>query len=357
MPINVTKTYLPPLEEYAQYLARIWASGWVTNNGELVRELEKRLAEYLGVPYVQYTCNGTVALQLALKALDIEGEVITTPFSYVATVNAILWEHCVPVFVDIDDHTFGIDVDKIESAITGHTRAILPVHVYGYPCDVLKIQSLARKYNLKVIYDGAHAFGCKLNGNSLLNYGDLSTLSFHATKLFHTVEGGAVIAQTAEMADKLWKLKCFGHRYDEYYFPGINGKNSEFHAAMGLCILPKMATLINQRRKVFAWYQQRLEGHGLGFPHAGDGLEYNYSYYPVIFGNEAQLLRVMAGLKQREIMPRRYFFPALNTLPFVHGKECPIAEDLSRRILCLPFYPELDEAQVQTICRIVLESC
>jgi len=357
MPINVTKTYLPPLEEYIQYLERIWASGWVTNNGELVQELEKKLAEYLGVPYVQYVSNGTIAIQLALKALEVEGEVITTPFSYVATVNAILWEHCTPVFVDIEDRTFGIDVEKIEAAINEQTRAILPVHVYGYPCEVVKIQKLAEKHNLKVVYDGAHAFSCELDGVSLLNYGDISTLSFHATKLFHTIEGGAIIAHTPEMAEKIWLLKSFGHRHDDYFMTGINGKNSEFHAAMGLCLLPRVNNLIQLRRKIFAMYDRYLSGLGLQIPQPGTGLKYNYSYYPVIFNNEAALLQAMNELKQKQIYPRRYFYPALNRLPFIHGSDCPVAEDISRRVLCLPLYVGLEEVQVQTICEIVRNAC
>ncbi|TRZ49947.1 DegT/DnrJ/EryC1/StrS family aminotransferase [bacterium] len=355
--INVTKTCLPPLDEYVKYLEKIWASGWVTNNGELVRELETRLAEYLGVPYIQFVSNGTIALQLALKALEVEGEVITTPFSYVATVNSILWEHCTPIFVDIEDRTFCMDAEKIEAAITERTRAILPVHVYGYPCDVFKIQGLVEKYNLKVIYDGAHAFGCELNGVSLLNYGDLSTLSFHATKLFHTIEGGAIIAHTPEMADKLWKLKSFGHRSDEYFLPGINGKNSEFHAAMGLCLLPRVDDLIQQRRQIFGWYDHYLSGLELQFPQSATGLKYNYSYYPVIFKDEATLLGAMNELKQNQIIPRRYFYPPLNSLPFVRGADCPVAEDISARVLCLPLYVGLEEAQVQTIFQIMKTAC
>lgn len=353
MPINVTKTYLPPLDEYVQYLERIWTTGWITNNGELVQELEARLAETLGVPYVQFVSNGTIAIQLALKALEVEGEVITTPFSYVATVNSILWEHCKPVFVDIEPRTFCIDADKIEAAITERTRAILPVHVYGYPCDVYKIQELAQKYNLKVIYDGAHAFGCELDGTSLLNYGDLSTLSFHATKLFHTVEGGAIIAHTTEMADKLWKLKSFGHRNEDYFFAGINGKNSEFHAAMGLCILPRVNELIEKRRQIFEWYRQGLAGLGLGIPRPSQSLHYNYSYHPVLFKNEEQLLHVFAEFKKNGIVPRRYFYPPLNKLPFVGDQDCPVAEGVSARILCLPLYVELEKSQVMNISGII----
>ncbi|MDP2905334.1 MAG: DegT/DnrJ/EryC1/StrS family aminotransferase, partial [Candidatus Omnitrophota bacterium] len=289
--------------------------------------------------------------------LEVEGEVITTPFSYVATVNSILWEHCTPIFVDIEDRTFCMDAEKIEAAITERTRAILPVHVYGYPCDAFKIQGLAEKYHLKVIYDGALAFGCDLNGVSLLNYGDLSTLSFHATKLFHTVEGGAIIAHTPEMADRLWKLKSFGHRNDEYFFAGINGKNSEFHAAMGLCILPHVDDLIAQRRQVCTWYGHYLSNLGLQFPQPGASLTYNYAYYPVFFENETKLLRIVEELKKNEIFPRRYFYPALNKLPYIKGAGCPVAEDASSRVLCLPLYTGLEVVLVKKICKFVEAMC
>lgn len=354
--INVTKIYLPPLEDYVDYLRRIWKSGWVTNNGELVQELEKALAEYLRVPYVQYVSNGTIGLQIALRALNVHGEVITTPFSYVATVNAIMWEHCNPVFVDIDPQSYCIDVNKLEAAITERTRAILGVHVYGFPCDVSRIQELAKKYKLKVIYDAAHAFGCELNGVSLLNYGDLSVLSFHATKLFHTIEGGAIVSQNLDMADTIWKLKSFGHRNDDYSVVGINGKNSEFHAAMGLCVLPKVEELIEKRRQVLGWYRHFLDGLDLSLLCHGEGLRYNYSYCPALFKDEKQLLRVVSEMRKREIIPRRYFYPALNTLPFVNGQECPVAEDISRRILCLPLSVDLEEQQVETICNIISDS-
>lgn len=353
----MTKTYMPPMEEYIQYLERIWATGWVTNNGDLVQELETRLAEYLEVPYVQFVSNGTIALQIAMRALDVEGEIITTPFSYVATINAILWEHCTPVFVDIEDQTFCIDAEKIEAAITERTKAIMPVHVYGYPCNNVTISALAKKHNLKVIYDGAHAFGCKQDGISILNYGDLSTLSFHATKLFHTVEGGAVIAHNKEMAEKLWLLKNFGHRYDEYFFTGLNGKNSEFHAAMGLCILPKVDELIARRKQIFGWYEQYLKDVGLDIPRPPERINYNYAYHPVLFKDEIKLLDVFVALKNNDVFPRRYFYPALNKLPFVKGNECPIAEDISSRVLCLPLYHDLGEAQVRNICKIIGDLC
>lgn len=351
--INVTKTYLPPLEEYVHYLEQIWSSGWVTNNGVFVQELETKLAEYLDVPHVQYVTNGTVALQIALKALNITGQVITTPFSYVATTTVILWEQCEPIFVDIEDKTFCIDAEKIEAAITSNTEAILATHVYGYPCDVKKIQALAEKYGLKVIYDGAHAFGEKLNDVSLFDYGDLATLSFHATKLFHTVEGGAIIAHNSEMAEKISLLKKFGHHYDDYRCVGINGKNSEFHAAMGLCVLPHVTEIISQRQKRSELYDMRLKGTELQLPQKPDGLEYNYGYYPVLFLSEEKLLRVKTVLANQGINARRYFYPALNKLPYHSGADCPVAEDIARRILCLPLYYDLEEKWITKITEII----
>lgn len=348
--INVTKTYLPQLDEYIKYLEKIWASGWLTNNGELVQELEAKLTEYLGVPYIHYVTNGTIAIQIALRALDIQGEVITTPFSYVATTNAILWEHCDPVFVDIDPKTLCINPKLIEDSITERTQAILAVHVYGYPCDVEAIDGIAKKHNLKVIYDAAHAFGCKLNGSSLLNYGDISTLSFHATKLFHTVEGGAIVAQTPQLADTLNKMKSFGHLGDEYYTVGLNGKNSEFHAAMGLCVLPNVAGIIQSRREICGTYDSELSDLGIIFSNTPDLYEYNYAYYPVLFRDEEQLLAVKQELNSNQINPRRYFYPSLNTLPFLKTRQsCPVSEDISSRVLCLPLYYGLEK---QAVCKI-----
>lgn len=354
--INVTKTFLPPLEDYVRYLEQLWASGWITNNGVLVQELEAKLAEYLGIPYVQYVSNGTIALQLALKALNITGEVITTPFSYVATTTAILWEHCQPVFVDIEDRTFCIDAERIESAITPDTQAILAVHVYGYPCDVRRIAAIAAKYGLKVIYDGAHAFGVRLNGESLLSYGDLTTLSFHATKLFHTVEGGAVIAHSQEMAEQIWLRKSFGHRGDDYYTVGINGKNSEVHAAMGLCVLPYVPELIAQRRAISELYDAQLRETGLYVPQRPEGLDYNYGYYPVRFESETQMLLAKTAMAAHGINARRYFYPALNRLPYRVGRDCPVAESMASRVLCLPLYPGMDNEDILRISELIRTS-
>lgn len=355
--INVTKSYLPPFEDYIKQLEKIWASGWLTNNGAMVQELEGKLAEYLGVPYVQYVTNGTVAIQIALRALEIQREVITTPFSYVATTNSVLWEHCQPIFVDIDPRTFCIDPQKIEAAVTERTQAILAVHVYGYPSDVDAITMIARKHNLKVIYDAAHAFGCKLNGSSILNHGDLSTLSFHATKLFHTVEGGAIIAHTPQMADTLYKIKSFGHLGDDYYTLGVNGKNSEFHAAMGLCVLPNVSGIAQRRRAICEVYDEELREAGIIFSNIPQNYEYNYAYYPVVFKNEKQLLAVKQVLNLNQISPRRYFYPSLNTLPFLQTRQpCPVSEDISSRVLCLPLYDGLEKEDVLRISVLIKEA-
>lgn len=352
--INVTKSYLPSLDSYVRQLEKVWKTGWITNNGELVQELEKRLSEYLGVTYLQYLSNGTIALQIALRALEIQGEVITTPFSYVATTNSILWERCTPIFVDIDPHTLCIDSSKIESAITKNTRAIMAVHVYGYPCDVKGIQSIADNYGLKVIYDAAHAFGCKLDGKSILNWGDISTLSFHATKLFHTVEGGAVVSKTFELSDMVNKQKSFGHIGEEYYMLGVNGKNSEFHAAMGLCVLPNVEEIIQNRKLICEAYNAEFHGLNITFSNIPDNYEYNYAYYPVIFNDENQLLSVKKALLDNQVNPRRYFYPSLNTLPFIQDRQsCPVSENISSRVLCLPLFYGLEIKDVQRIAKVV----
>lgn len=354
MNINVTKAYLPPLAEYVDYLEGIWERGWLTNNGPLVQQLESELSAIVDGSSVQFMSNGTIALQVAIKALALTGEIITTPFSYVATTTAILWEGCEPVFVDIEDRTFCIDATKIEAAITPRTSAILATHVYGYPCDVLAIEDIARRHNLKVIYDGAHAFGVTIYGRSLLSYGDITTCSFHATKLFHTVEGGAIVMKDAELARKVWLYKSFGHIGDEYFTLGVNGKNSEFHAAMGLCNLPRVAGFIEQRRELAELYRRELAGLPLQFPGpTEDSLQYNFSYFPILFDSESHLLRVKEALAAQTVNTRRYFFPSLNQLPYHTGASCPVSEDVSRRVLCLPFYQELTLEQVRWISQLV----
>ena len=342
MPITVTKTFLPPFHEYTAILKRAWDKGHITNNGELVQELELKLKQYLGVENLLFTCNGTVVLQMALKALDITKEVITTPFSYVATTNAILWEGCQPVFVDIDPNTLCIDANKIEAAITPDTQAILATHVYGIPCDVDKIESIAKKHNLKVIYDGAHAFGCTYKGKSLLSYGDISTCSFHATKVFHTVEGGCIICNDEDLSSKLFLYRSFGHTGDDYFSIGINAKNSEFHAAMGLAVLPNLDDIILSRKKIFEWYNSILPANLIKLQYVINSFEYNFSYYPVIFENETLLIQTKKRLEENKIYTRRYFYPSLNTLPQITNIiSCPISEDIGSRILCLPLFPQL----------------
>ncbi len=353
--INVTKTYLPPFDEYTAVIKRAWDKEWITNNGELVQELEAKLKSYLVVQNLLFTNNGTIPLQMALKALNVTKEVITTPFSYVATTNAILWEGCKPVFVDIDAETFCIDAGKIEAAITEDTQAILATHVYGIPCDVEAIDAIAKKHNLKVIYDGAHAFGCVYKGKSLLHYGDISTCSFHATKLFHTVEGGCIIANDNAINRQLMLYRQFGHVYDEYFSVGINAKNSEFHAAMGICVLPQIEAIILEREKISAHYDASLRSF-LQRPLLDGKLKYNYGYYPVVFDTEAQLLKAIELLKENNISGRRYFYPSLNELPYLQKQDCLVSEDISRRILCLPLYVGLEISVVELIINALLKT-
>ncbi len=356
--INVTKTFLPPFEEYSAILKRAWDKNWITNNGELVLELEAKLREYLDVKHLWFAANGTVVLQMALKALDITKEVITTPFSYVATTNAILWEGCQPVFVDIDPHTFCIDATKIEAAITDNTQAILATHVYGIPCEVEAIELIAKKHGLKVIYDGAHAFGVVYKGKSLLSYGDISTCSFHATKLFHTVEGGCIVCNDDEIAEKLFLYRSFGHRADEYFSVGINGKNSEFHAAMGLAMFPYLGDLIQQRKAIFNLYAEGLAATGLQLLIISSAdIEWNFSYCPVLFKDENQLLRTKARLEEKGIYIRRYFYPSLNELPFLQGKtSCENSESISLKVAALPLYPGLCLKDIRLIIQVIIDN-
>lgn len=354
--INVTKTYLPPIEEYQKYLKEIWDSGWITNNGKLLIELEVKLREYLDVKHVEIVTNGTIALMLAIEALELGGEIITTPFSYVATSSSIMWQHCTPVFVDIESKTFGLDPGKIEDKITERTSAILATHIYGLPCQIKEIQAVADSNNLKVIYDGAQAFGTKLDGSSVMGYGDISTVSFHATKLFHSVEGGAVITDSDDLAEKVQQMKAFGHIYDEYYRVGINGKCSEFHAAMGLCNLSRVDEFIEKREAVTQLYKENLSHLPLEYLEIPDNIDYNYSYFPVIFSSEDQLLATKRKLFQSRINTRRYFHPSLNTLSFMNGDSCPVSEDISSRILCLPMYQDLKHGEIEKICDVVSKS-
>jgi dTDP-4-amino-4,6-dideoxygalactose transaminase len=352
--INVTQTFLPPLEEYVAQLQRIWDSRWLTNRGKLVRELEAELTELLGIRNLLVVNNGTIALQVAIKAFDLTGEIITTPFSYVATVSSIVWENCMPVFVDIDPNHLTIDETKIEAAITDKTQAILATHVYGNPCNVEAIAEIAEKHNLKVIYDAAHCFGVRYKGDSILKWGDVSTLSFHATKLFHTGEGGAIVCNDKNLAHKIFYHHNFGHKTQEEFFGlGVNGKISELNAAMGLAVLPYIEGIVASRRKVCAQYDSLLNWTDLRKPIIREGASENFSYYPVIFPTEAKLLAAQKILNENEIFARRYFYPSLNKLPYLNAECCPVSEDISSRILCLPLYAELEKDNIEKICDLI----
>lgn len=352
--VFVTKSFLPPIEEYNAYISQIFSNCQLTNQGPFLRELEEKITNYLDVSNFHYVTNGTIALQLAIKVLGLQGsEIITTPFSYVATTSSILWENCKPIFVDIEPDNFTIDSDKIEEKITPNTKAIMPVHVFGYACNVEKIEKIANKYNLKVIYDAAHAFGAKYKSKSLLSFGDISTCSFHATKLFHTIEGGACIVNDDVNSQKLNLVKRFGHDVDNHYCLGINAKQSEMNAVMGLANLPYMGEIIKSRKKISELYDSLLGGI-VQRPKTQKGLEYNYAYYPVLFKSEEELLKVFAALNAENIYPRRYFYPSLNKLQYIEDNQsCPISEDISSRIACLPLYEDLCEDIVIKISDII----
>jgi dTDP-4-amino-4,6-dideoxygalactose transaminase len=352
--INVTKTFLPPLHEYTGYLEKIWESGWVTNDGPLVKRLERELKEYLGVKHLFFMTNGTVALQIALKALGLSGEIITTPFSYVATTSSIVWEGLKPVFVDITPDTLCIDPKLVEAAITPETTAILATHVYGNACDVRLLENIAERHNIKLIYDAAHSFGTLCCNRSVMTFGDISTLSFHATKLFHTIEGGAIITNDDATAHKVSYMRKFGHDGPEAYSGlGINGKNSELHAAMGLCILPRIPAFIEERRNICLQYDQLMADLPVRRPDMHNEINYNYAYYPIIFDSEQLLKRVVSQLTEHDIVPRRYFFPSLNKLPYVNKQLMPVSEDIAARILCLPLYNGLETKSVTRISDII----
>lgn len=352
--INVTKSFLPPIEDYNQQAQRAWDNQWLTNRGELVLELEGKLKNYLSVSDIIVTNNGTIPLQIALKLLGKQGEIITTPFSYVATTAAIVWEHCAPVFVDIHPEYLTIDETKIEEAITDKTTAILATHVFGNPCNVEAIETIATKHNLKVIYDAAHCFGVTYKNKSLFEYGDVSTCSFHATKLFHTGEGGAMFTNNEVLQHQLFYSHNFGHNGPlAFHGLGINGKMSELQAAMGLAVLPYMKTILDERKKVVDYYNQHLDLSKLQALKVREDAHWNYSYYPVIFESEEQLIRVEKELNDHQIFPRRYFYPSLNTIDYIKGVSMPISESIASRIMCLPLYIGLSENDLDKIVTLI----
>jgi len=353
--INVTKPFLPPIEEYKELLNTIWQRGWLTNNGPLVNELELKLKQYLNVPHMLFLNNGTIAIQIAIKALDLKGEIITTPFSYVATTSSIVWEGCDPVFVDIDADTLNIDPKKIEAAITDKTSAILATHVYGNPCDIDAIDTIAKKHNLKVIYDAAHCFGTLYKNKSVFAYGDVVTTSFHATKLFHTIEGGAVFSANAALIKKMAFMRNFGHNGPEDFAEiGINGKNAETNAAMGLVNLKYAKNILASRTQQHDWYNEALQGLKVKHLKVQQHGTWNHSYYPVVFESEEALLKSVEELNANWIYPRRYFYPSLSKLRYVKPQEVPVTEEVSKRVLCLPMYYGLERTEIDFIARLLL---
>lgn len=351
--IPVTKPFLPPIEEYQTYVEQIWSRNWLTNDGPLVNELELRLKSFLGVKFLHYVSNGTLALQLAIKALELKGEIITTPFSFVATTSSIVWEGCKPVFVDIDPDTFNIDPNKIEAAITKNTSAIVATHVFGNPCDIDAIEFIARKHGLKVIYDAAHCFGTKYKGRSVLNYGDVSCISFHATKVFHTTEGGAVVTRDPKLSEKLLRMRNFGYGgKNPLSIVGINAKNSEFHAAMGLCNLNYINSILDKRKEQYGFYRKVFSYENVKLQNILSPKEYNHAYFPIVFTPEINTIQVLDLLESKNIYARRYFHPTLANLDYLNNKtKANISRNIANQVLCLPLYHMLSPENLDMIAR------
>lgn len=363
-PIYVTQPALPPLDEFTEYLQQIWDNKIITNNGPFHRRFEKELAEYLGVKYISLFTNGTLALITALQALRISGEVITSPYSFVATTHSLWWNKIKPVFVDVEPDFCNLDINKIESAITPQTTALMPIHVYGNPCNVDAIQQIAEAYNLKVIYDAAHAFGVGYNGNSILNYGDLSVLSFHATKIFNTFEGGAIICHDEKTKRHIDDLKNFGFRGETTVVaPGINAKMNEVQAAMGLLQLKYVDENIEKRKQITHAYKERLRDiPGVGFLDEMPGVKHCYSYFPVFFDKEIYGMSrdcIYQKLKVKGINGRRYFYPLISDFPTYRGlasakkSNLPVAGRLTDQVICLPLYPDLKIDAIDKICNVI----
>lgn len=351
--INVTKTFLPPISEYQAFIQKAWNNKWLTNRGELVLQLEKKITDKLLTQYGIAMNNGTVPIQIALKVLGNGGEIITTPFSYVATTASIVWEKCTPVFVDIDPIYWSIDPDKIEAAITENTTCILATHVFGNPCDVEKIEAIAKKNNLTVIYDAAHCFGVDYQGQSIFNFGDVSTCSFHATKIFHTGEGGMFFTKNEKLFRDAYNAHNFGHNGPiDFHGVGINGKMSELNAAMGLAVFPYLDEIIQSRKDIVENYLSLLDRKFQTIS-IRKNTDWNYSYFPIVFESEDLLIKAQNELNSHDIFPRRYFYPSLNTLNYVNYVSCPVSESISSRVLCLPLFVGLEENKIAQISKIV----
>ncbi len=354
--IPVTRPHLPEKSRYLGYISRCYETSQLTNNGPLMQELKARLEDYLGVQNLLLVANGTLALQIAYKALGVSGKAVTTPFTFVATSSSLKWEGIEPVFADIDGRTLDLSPEKTREALDPDVTALVPVHVYGNPCDVEAFDKIAREHDLKVIYDAAHAFGVRLNGKSVLQWGDAATLSFHATKVFHTVEGGAIIFKKREDYERACRLINFGYEGGEVVDEGINAKMSEFHAAMGLSMLDEIETVLQKRGEVHYRYYEALKDY-FEMPLWKESATRNYAYSPVLFPSEDALLKTQQRLNEAGIFPRRYFYPSLDTLG--HGQpggENPISRDRARRVLCLPMYAALPLDIQEKIISIVVSS-
>jgi len=352
--IPVTKTYLPNKDKYIKYVNKIFTGDKITNNGEMVQELESKLAKYLGVKNIILVANGTLALEIAYRTLDIKDDVITTPFSFVATTSSLVTNGLKPIFADINQYTLNIDTNNIKKVLTDNTTAIVPVHVFGNACEIEKIAKIAQDNNLKVIYDAAHTFGIDYKGKSILSNGDISILSFHATKLFHTIEGGALIVNDDSLVEKARYLINFGiENKESIKHLGINAKMNEFEAAMGLCVLDDVDNIILNRKKIYYYYKKKLKNL-VQFQEQNINSNKNYSYFPIILKDTKQLLKIEKALNDSNIFPRRYFYPSLDTLTYIKPKQTMVnSRDISSRILCLPIYFELDKDIQNIIINIV----
>lgn len=355
--IPVTKPFMPSLTAFQSYVNSIWSRQWLTNHGPLVSEFEMELKKHLDLSNFLFVTNGTIALQLAIKALDLNGEIITTPFSFVATTSSIVWQGCTPIFVDVDKDTLNIDAAKIEAAITPNTVAILATHVFGNPCDIDAIEDIANRYGLKVIYDAAHCFGVKYKGKSIFSYGDISVTSFHATKLFHTVEGGGVFTKSELLLKKINYMRNFGYSgTDTFSEIGTNAKNCEFHAAMGLCNLKHIEQILRRRKELYDFYKSNLQFFDLQFQVISPNTDFNHAYFPVIFETEEAMLNCKLQLEKIQIFCRRYFYPSLSALPYINAIDMPICDSIAKRIMCLPMYHTLNHLERNLIVEIIIKT-
>jgi dTDP-4-amino-4,6-dideoxygalactose transaminase len=357
MRLDITEPFLPPMEEYRALLDQVWERNRFTNDGPFVRELEACLSAYLGVEHVLLVANGTLALQLAVRALGMSEDVITTAFSHIATTSSLQWEGCRVRFADIDADSWNIDPEQVRRVWTEQTTGVVATHVYGNPCAIEAIESIGEETGAKILFDAAHCFGSSFEGRSALSYGDASTISFHATKPFHTIEGGAVVTRSAELHQRLVRMRNFGHDGPaKFSGVGINAKMSEVHAAMGLVNLEYADRILEKRAHDCGIYDDRLRQLGLGRPRVVKGATSNSAYYPVLFGSEGELLATVRALEAREMFPRRYFFPSLSQLEYLRPQAVPIAEDVASRVLCLPLSYQITEDQIDSVCETVRRS-